>query len=63
MGTKEEEKEAIAEKETKEIAQEVRKTVNKCNSLQLVLGRVKDSSSHDSILFTFFAGEREDSSL
>jgi hypothetical protein len=29
----------------------------------LVLGRVKDSSSHDSILFSFFAGEREDSSL
>jgi hypothetical protein len=26
-----------------------------------VLGRVKDSSSHDSILFAFFAGEREDS--
>jgi hypothetical protein len=26
----------------------------------LVLGRVKDSSSHDSILFAFFAGERED---
>jgi hypothetical protein len=29
----------------------------------LVLGRVIDSSSHDSILFAFFAGEREDSSL
>jgi hypothetical protein len=29
----------------------------------IVLGRVKDSSSHDSILFRFFAGEREDSSL
>jgi hypothetical protein len=29
----------------------------------LVLGRVKDSSSHDSILFAFFAVEREDSSL
>jgi hypothetical protein len=31
--------------------------------LRVVLGRVKDSSSHDSILFGFFAGEREDSSL
>jgi hypothetical protein len=30
---------------------------------QVVLGRVKDSSSHDSILFAFFAGKREDSSL
>jgi hypothetical protein len=29
----------------------------------LVLGRVNDSSSHDSILLAFFAGEREDSSL
>jgi hypothetical protein len=28
---------------------------------ELVLGRIKDSSSHDSILFAFFAGEREDS--
>jgi hypothetical protein len=30
---------------------------------QLVLGRVNDSSSDDSILLAFFAGEREDSSL
>jgi hypothetical protein len=29
----------------------------------LVLGRVNDSSSHDSILLAFFAREREDSSL
>jgi hypothetical protein len=28
-----------------------------------VLGQVKDSTSHDLILFAFFAGEREDSSL
>jgi hypothetical protein len=32
-------------------------------TVAVVLGRVKDSSSHDSILFAFFAGEREDSSL
>ena len=29
----------------------------------LVLGRIKDSSSHDSSLFAIFAGEREDSSI
>jgi hypothetical protein len=33
------------------------------NPLILVLGRVNDSSSHDSILFVFIAGERVDSSL
>jgi protein tyrosine phosphatase len=28
----------------------------------IVMGRVNDLSSHDSILFVFFAGKREDSS-